>query len=164
VTLDEMRASIKRRVQQYAVIDGATGCWLWTASQTYAGYGRLQVTDEAGRSTAWGAHRAAYVAWVGPVPDGLHLDHLCRVRHCVNPRHLEPVTNEENLKRSPITHTSINMGRTHCKHGHEFTAANTYATRGGRGRACRQCKNDRTVAQRAARVAAGLTTKGTVRS
>lgn len=67
-----------------------SGCWLWTASLADGGYGHF------GR---WKAHRYAYETLVEPVPHGLDLDHLCRVRHCVNPSHLEPVTRAENLRR-----------------------------------------------------------------
>lgn len=159
MTPEEMVASIRRRVEAYREID-ENGCWLWTRCLTWAGYGRLQVTDVDGRSTAWGAHRAAYVAWVGPVPEGLHLDHLCRVRHCVNPKHLEPVTVKENLYRSPVAPASINSRRTHCKRGHEFTAANTYVPSRTNYRACRTCRNDWMVKKRAERRAAGLNTRG----
>jgi hypothetical protein len=77
--------------------DPLTGCWLWTATISRDGYGSLKWKIN-GRSTH-GAYRVAYVALVGIVPDGLHLDHLCRVRRCVNPAHLEPVTPRENILR-----------------------------------------------------------------
>lgn len=143
MTPEQMVASIKRRVEKYRELD-ANGCWIWTASKTWAGYGRLQVTDETGRSTAWGAHRAAYVAWIGPVPEGMQLDHLCRVRECVNPRHLEPVTCAENGKRSPISPASINARRTHCTHGHAFDEENTYTYwhKGFQKRGCKTCRHD----------------------
>lgn len=70
-------------------------CWLWCGSLTYDGYG---IFREDNRRT--GAHRFAYEWHVGAIPDGLHLDHLCRVRNCVNPEHLEPVTPQENDRRA----------------------------------------------------------------
>lgn len=74
------------------------GCWLWTASLTHNGYGKFWVDGAVVR-----AHRWIYEQLVGPIPDGLHLDHVhergCRSRRCVNPAHLEPVTNEENQRR-----------------------------------------------------------------
>jgi hypothetical protein len=74
----------------------------------------------------------------------LHLDHLCRVRHCVNPEHLEPVTPGENTRRSPIHISVIRAARTHCKQGHEFTPENTYRHGPGlRWRSCRACGADR---------------------
>lgn len=76
-------------------VDRTEGCWLWTGSLTYDGYG---VFRENNRRT--GAHRFAYEYHIGPIPDGLHLDHLCCVRNCVNPEHLEPVTPKENDRRA----------------------------------------------------------------
>lgn len=74
-----------------------SGCWLWLASLRANGYGQV---GRGGRGSGMElAHRAAYNLYVGPIPDGLVLDHLCRVRACVNPAHLEPVTNTENLRR-----------------------------------------------------------------
>lgn len=70
------------------------GCWLWTGVLSYDGYGRFRADN---RST--GAHRFAYEYYVGPIPDGLQIDHLCRVHNCVNPAHLEPVTPAENQRR-----------------------------------------------------------------
>lgn len=70
--------------------DGPGGCWLWTGSQDGKGYGKT------GRGRI---HRIVYEELVGPIPDGLQLDHLCRVRNCVNPAHLEPVTGRENVRR-----------------------------------------------------------------
>ncbi|MGA4541309.1 HNH endonuclease signature motif containing protein [Uniformispora flossi] len=70
------------------------GHWLWTGSTNRKGYGRFWFQ---GRSEE--AHRVAYELFVGPIPDGLQIDHVCRVRPCVNPEHLEPVTHEENYRR-----------------------------------------------------------------
>lgn len=99
----------------------ADGCWLWTKSCNHRGYGQMTV---AGRNM--GAHRASYMAFIGPIPDGLQLDHLCRVRRCVNPGHLEPVTPKENIQRSP------RAMRTHCRLGHEYTPENTRMRSGAR--------------------------------
>lgn len=71
------------------------GCWLWNGSLTYDGYGLFRANNRA-----TGAHRFAYEYFVGPIPAGLHIDHLCRVRNCVNPDHLEPVTPQENDRRA----------------------------------------------------------------
>jgi len=103
-------------------------CWLWSAARTGAGYGVLAV---AGKMLL--AHRFAYELLVGPIPEGLQIDHLCRNRGCVNPAHLEPVTCQVNLLRG----INRNRDKTHCWRGHEFTAANTRLTRNGR--TCKAC-------------------------
>lgn len=108
------------------------GCWLWTGHTVRGGYGGFNF-----RGSRVDAHRASYVLHCGEVPTGLHLDHLCRVRLCVNPAHLEPVTPKENVLRSTAI-TALNALKTHCKHGHEFTAENTYRTKAGRH--CRRCR------------------------
>lgn len=114
------------------VVVDATGCWLWAAN-TSMGYGQI-IHD--GRQV--GAHRVAYEVLVGPIPEGLHIDHLCRVRHCVNPGHLEPVTQKENNRRA-LLHVAA---KTHCKRGHEFTPENTRRSRTRpRTRMCIACLN-----------------------
>lgn len=70
-------------------------CWLWEGPTIHDGYGKFEI----GRNKHWRAHRFTYSVLVGPIPTGLALDHLCRVRNCVNPDHLEPVTNAENIRR-----------------------------------------------------------------
>lgn len=104
-------------------------CWLWIATKNQGGYGRIRA-DRNGQLLS--AHRVAYELLVGSIPDGLDLDHLCRVRHCVNSAHLEPVTRKVNMERGTRAQAS------HCKHGHEYTPANTNWT--PRGRECRDCR------------------------
>ncbi|TDD77726.1 HNH endonuclease [Actinomadura rubrisoli] len=84
-------------------------------------------------------HRFVYESLVGPIPEGLVLDHLCRVRACCNPAHLEPVTDRVNILRGASI-TAANARKTHCDHGHEFTSQNTYRHRGRR--LCRACNRD----------------------
>ena len=112
---------------------GEDGCWVWTASLNTKGYGNYW-TD----GTCVGAHRYAYETIVGPVPEGLQLDHLCRNRNCVNPEHLEPVTCRENLLRGE-TIAASHAQRSHCKHGHELDDYNTYVYPKTGKRACRTC-------------------------
>lgn len=110
-------------------------CWLWTARINKYGYGQFK----AGRH--WAAHRWSYTHVVGPIPDGLELDHLCRVRHCVRPDHLEPVTQRENIRRRQPWNP--NAAKTHCKFGHEYTAENTYREPSNNSRKCRTCQRER---------------------
>jgi hypothetical protein len=80
-----------------------------------------------------------YEALVGPIPDGLFLDHTCRNRNCVNPQHLDPVTNKENILRGEGS-PAKNARKTHCKNGHPLKGENL--VRGSKGeRVCRTCKN-----------------------
>lgn len=104
-------------------------CWLWTGVINVDGYAMFW----NGKRTI-GAHRWSYEHFVGPIPKGLELDHLCRVRHCVNPSHLEPVTHQENVRRAG---PPWNAGATHCKNGHELTTENTRMR--GSCRICRAC-------------------------
>lgn len=109
------------------------GCWLWLACVTQTGYGQFRF-----RGKLTPAHRASYVLHRGAIPPGAVLDHLCRVRRCVNPDHLEPVDQRTNLLRG-IGWAAVNASKTHCVNGHEFTAENTYVNPSGR-RHCRICR------------------------
>lgn len=116
----------------WAKVAKTDGCWLWTGAIKENGYGVFGVANRNAH-----AHRWAYENTVGPIPTGLDLDHLCRVRHCVNPAHLEPVTRKVNLNRG----RNYYRERTHCIRGHEFTPENT--RRVGRHRWCRACDRER---------------------
>lgn len=119
-------------------------CWMWTGVLNPGGYGDFSV----GRKHV-GAHRTAYEQFVGRIPDGLHLDHLCRNRACCNPAHLEPVTAGENVLRG-VGFAAQKAMQTHCINGHEFTRENTMPRKGRGGRECRQCKRDREATKRRA--------------
>lgn len=128
------RPLIERLRQKY-IVDEQTGCWLWTARIDANGYGRFQ----RGPGVSPLAHRAAYEMLVGPISDGLQLDHLCRVRHCVNPAHLEPVTHAENQMRGEAF-SAVNARKESCENGHPFDLLNTYYRPDRPGtRECREC-------------------------
>lgn len=101
-------------------------CWLWIAGKTPDGYGKF---------LSYLAHRWLFERLHGPIPTGLQLDHLCRVRNCVNPDHLEIVTPRENIARG------ISGNKTHCINGHPYNSANTYTyyRNGNKHRYCRIC-------------------------
>ena len=112
-------------------------CWLWLAALSDGGYGKFNGNV---------AHRVSYELIIGAIPSGLELDHLCRVRDCVNPYHLEPVTTQENTKRGERGNTGLhNRIKTHCSYGHEYTKENTGKTIDGKYefRYCRKCKRIR---------------------
>lgn len=128
------------------IIEDEQGCWIWQRARSSDGYGSV---NRKGQPS--GAHCFYYLDLVGPIPDGLELDHLCHVKPCVNPGHLEPVTHRENVRRH-YAHAPKKPIGTHCTKGHEFTPENTYET--ATQRFCRICKRDlrkrRTEAERAA--------------
>lgn len=115
--------------------DADTGCWLWTGALTAQGYGLT--TFRTSNKPSY-IHRTVFELLVGGIPEGLELDHVCRVRTCANPAHLDPVTHRENLLRSPIAPAAINAGKTHCKRNHEFDTP--YVP--GRKRRCQICMNE----------------------
>lgn len=125
---------LPRRIAEKIDTD-SSGCWIWTAARS-TGYGRVSYN---GRTVV--AHRVVYEILVGPIPDGLQLDHLCRNRACVRPDHLEPVTQRENLLRGQ-TIPARHAARTHCNWGHRFDSTNTGRTVDGYRR-CRRCHAER---------------------
>lgn len=92
--------SVEERFFEKVDLDGADGCWLWQGPPNAYGYGTFAAHDLKGEYKNQRAHRYAYVMAFGSIPEGLDLDHLCRVKICVNPFHLEPVTNAENVRRA----------------------------------------------------------------
>lgn len=128
--------SIEERLDIHTDKNGPDGCWVWTgALNDKRGYARLRVD---GRNPY--AHRLSYEIRVGPVPEGLELDHLCRNPACLNPAHLEPVPHVVNMLRGATA------TRTHCVNGHLFDDANTYIRVTKIGWVARQCRACRAAA------------------
>lgn len=118
-----------------------TGCWVWGGFVDRDGYGKFWWTGQK-----WYAHRAFYTALVGEIPHGLVIDHQCRVRNCVNPYHLEPVTSRENTRRGDHTGCGApRRAKTHCPQGHVYNEKNTrlYSYRNTVSRVCRACDRAR---------------------
>ena len=140
------RFDSKVKVSETRSFNG-TQCWEWQGRLVGDGYGQFRFSGQ-NRTTA--AHRFSYMTLVGPIPDGLVIDHLCRNTACVNPSHLEPVTNSENVQRGYDARTGgvQQIRKTHCPKGHEYTDDNIKwtITKGRRYRTCRPCVN---TAQRA---------------
>ena len=126
----------------WSKVDKSGDCWLWTASTfPSGGYGQFNVgSKKLGTRRPARAHRYAYEALIGPIPDGLQLDHLCREPLCVNPAHLEPVTQKVNILRG-VGWAAVNARKSHCDEGHPLSGSNLARTSGG-GRRCRLCANN----------------------
>lgn len=131
----------------WSKVDKSGECWIWTAYVSRDGYGRFR---GAGRASTLQAHRVAYEYLVGPIPGGLTIDHLCRVKDCVNPGHMEVVTRAENARRGALDSRPNRPRKTHCIHGHEFTPENAYRRPDGH-RNCRACLREQGRAYRARR-------------
>lgn len=110
------------------------GCWIWGKSSDGKGYGMIWVDGRG-----WSSHKFSYEYHKGKVPEGLELDHLCRVTMCVNPDHLEPVTHGVNISRSPGCIWFKRRAMTHCKRDHPLTPENIYISKLG-SRQCLGCK------------------------
>lgn len=125
--------SPQQRFEQNHIPVPEAGCWLWIAATIGDGYASFMVS---GKQVL--AHRYAYEKKYGPVPDGKELDHKCRVRCCVNPDHLEPVTHKENINRGICANTE----KTHCPKGHQLSGNNLYIVPKNGKRQCRSCNRE----------------------
>lgn len=119
------------RFERYYVPEPNCGCWLWTGGLQSSGYGHFITYDKSERS----AHRFSYKTYVGPIPEGLTIDHKCNVKICVNPEHLQVMTLSNNVGR-------YYAEMTHCRAGHEYTLENTWVSKEGYRR-CRTCDQRR---------------------
>lgn len=131
-----MRKSAEDRFMSH--VEKTEACWNWTGSISL-GYGKFGVNENGKWKSVW-THRFSYEMFKGPIPENLHIDHLCRNRKCVNPDHLEAVTQKINLLRG-VGSPAVNAVKTHCKWGHEFTDDNIYKDTNGKG--CLTCKRRR---------------------
>lgn len=130
----------------WAKVEPTGCCWYWTGEIGANGYGRYAVKID-GKTAHYGAHRYAYELLVGPIGEGLTLDHLCNNPPCVNPDHLVPASMTDNTLRghSPW---AVNARKTHCVHGHPFSGENLIMDRqspsngGGIHRRCRACSRE----------------------
>ena len=131
----------QRDIHSRSTLDLSTGCWLWNRAKNHDGYGQIRI-----EGIHWRAHRLSYEAFREPIPKGLEIDHLCRVRACVNPEHLEVVTHTENVARGK---TGVhNKRKTHCPQGHPYSGNNLRTSEDG-WRYCRLCGKLRVRAYRA---------------
>jgi hypothetical protein len=129
-----MRGTLRERVFSRLIIDQDAGCVLWNGARV-KGYGMVQ---HEGKPVY--VHRLMYEWFTGPIPDGMELDHLCRVKHCAAPAHLEAVPHAENIRRGETgRHNAV---KTHCPQGHPYDEANAAINNRG-SRYCRRCKRER---------------------
>ena len=120
----------------WSKVEKTSSCWNWIGAIGSAGYGNFGIDNRTYR-----AHRVSYEWLHGPIPAGLVIDHLCRNKRCVNPDHLEPVTDRVNTIRGdgPRITSELGRARTHCKHGHSLSGANLYVQKKTGYRYCREC-------------------------
>ena len=112
-------------------------CWLWTSNLSQKGYGRFMRKNNRMK-----AHRWAYEHFIGPIPEGLTIDHLCKVKSCVNPKHLEAVTNEENIMRYHKGRQDLyDWENGSCKNGHSLSIVG-FRERPKKGRECMGCRKE----------------------
>ena len=130
---------IERFAGRFAITDS---CWNWTAGRNSHGYGGFFLNGKM-----YHAHRIMHVLTTGkPIPQKMHVDHLCRNTQCINPKHLEVVTHRENILRGHNV-ASRNAVKTHCPSGHEYNERNTYVDKLNR-RYCRICRKQRNLIER----------------
>jgi hypothetical protein len=127
--------SLAVRFRDRVSAEDPNACWLWTGFVGSTGYGRIGAHGKVEY-----AHRVAWKLLRGPIPEHLQIDHVCQVRNCVNPHHMELVTPKENIRRSSVGH--VQLAKTHCPAGHPYDEANTYRSRSGQ-RLCRACRAER---------------------
>jgi hypothetical protein len=139
------RIPFETRFWHFAMPEPNSGCWIWMGHVSPNGYAKSKFgykSDGTRRTDT--VHRQAYEYFVGPIPQGMDLDHRCRLRCCVNPDHLEPVTRSVNNKRGLLS--ALRPIRTHCKHGHALLPENVFFLKDRAGAMCRTCRRQRQLA------------------
>jgi hypothetical protein len=127
---------VVRKITDLCMPIPESGCWVYLGNLSKRGYGQI-----FWRQKNYQVHRLVYELMVQPIPDGLVIDHKCRVHSCCNPAHLEPVTNRVNVLRG-VGLSAMNAQKTHCLQGHPLTGDNLYRSTVKRGvRRCRLCGN-----------------------
>ena len=123
-----------RRFEDKYIPEPNTGCWLWLGSLKPDGYSRFNARISG--------HQASFSHWKGQVPEGKEIDHICRMRCCVNPAHLQAITHRENVAKSGAW--EFNTRKTHCPKGHPYSGNNLYVH--GTNRQCLVCRRARSYA------------------
>ncbi len=132
------RPALERFESKY-IPEPNSGCWLWTGYLDHDGYGQFTAYAIGRRAVQIRAHRWSYEHFRAPIPEGLQIDHCCRVRCCVNPSHLEPVTCKVNVHRGKGLAVQ-NIKKTHCPKGHPYDESNTLHQGKETARRCRICR------------------------
>jgi hypothetical protein len=136
---------LSERIKNSITVD-ENGCWVWNKHITANGYSQISTGSRVTHSLQnRSGHRVSYEVFVGPLIEGMQIDHLCRNRACVNPDHLEQVTPRENIHRSDAVYKRL-MAKTHCPKGHLYDEKNTYRSKspsGGFTRSCITCRINR---------------------
>jgi len=113
----------------------ADSCWIWSGTKTTRGYGQFSI-----KGTSIRAHRLAYEATLGPIPDGFDLHHRCINKLCVNPAHMGVIPHQEHVKEANSA-GGIHGAKTHCPKGHPYSGGNLIITKQGE-RLCRKCRSE----------------------
>lgn len=147
-TMGYMKIPVPAEIRFHNLVDTSGDCWLWKGYIAPNGYGTFRVGSlKDGTRRKVYAHRFSYIVYHGIIPPGLELDHLCRVRHCVNPAHLEPVTRRTNMMRGIALPRvrAIAAARTHCTRGHLWVENTTHYPSRPNERICKQCERERKI-------------------